>query len=81
MVAQERQYVLNSLSSSSSSSSKGSSSNSNKNSSSKNSSSSKDMPEALKQKIVEGKMNKWYKETVLLKQVRMLQALNPSSKP
>ncbi|CDJ61515.1 hypothetical protein EMWEY_00010650 [Eimeria maxima] len=36
--------------------------------SSSNSSKNKDMPEALKQKIVEGKMGKWYQETVLLKQ-------------
>lgn len=40
--------------------------------SSSNSSKNKDMPEALKQKIVEGKMGKWYQETVLLKQVRVL---------
>ncbi|KAL8450038.1 hypothetical protein Emag_003462 [Eimeria magna] len=61
LVAQERQFAVDSLnkSSSSSSSSKGSSS---------KSSSSKSMPEALKQKILEGKLSKWYREVVLLKQ-------------
>ena len=63
IVAQERGFALESLNNSSNKSS------SNKSSSS---SSSKGMPEALKQKIVEGKMSKWYKEAVLLKQVLTL---------
>ncbi|KAL8424774.1 hypothetical protein Efla_001363 [Eimeria flavescens] len=58
LVAQERQFALESLSRSSSSSSKKSNS----------SSSTKAMPEALKQKIVEGKLSKWHREVVLLSQ-------------
>ncbi|KAL8433791.1 hypothetical protein ACSSS7_003637 [Eimeria intestinalis] len=68
---QERQFAVDSLNRSSSSS-KGSSKSSSKSSSSNSSnnkrSSSKVMQEALKQKILEGKLSKWYREVVLLKQ-------------
>lgn len=70
LVAQERQFAVESLNSSSSSSKKSSSSSNSSKKSTSIGSSKKVMSEALQQKIIEGKMNSWLRQTVLLKQVQ-----------